>query len=236
MVSGGYAAAAQAGILVLTVFTLFLFIETDFTRHAGEFVAVILMAATGGLLIAAAQDLLVIFVGLELLSLGLYILTAFAKQSGKSAEGALKYYLFGGMSAAFLLFGFSYLYGLAGSTNLHQIMLAMYGPNAVNATPLLYVALVMITAGLGFKVAAVPFHLWAPDTYEGAPAPSAAFIASAAMRSAAENAEEMIDDLTLEANRVRQAEITQEILEVVGGAEALDSLRVAGLPLLATSN
>jgi hypothetical protein len=73
------------------------------------------------------------------------------------AEGALKYYLFGGMSAAFLLFGFSYLYGLAGSTNLHQIMLAMYGPNAVNATPLLYVALVMITAGLGFKVAAVPF-------------------------------------------------------------------------------
>ena len=119
-----------------------------------------------------------IFVGLELLSLGLYILTAFAKQSGKSAEGALKYYLFGGMSAAFLLFGFSYLYGLAGSTNLHQIMLAMYGPNAVNATPLLYVALVMITAGLGFKVAAVPFHLWAPDTYEGAPAPSAAFIAS----------------------------------------------------------
>ena len=105
-------------------------------------------------------------------------MTAFAKQSGKSAEGALKYYLFGGMSAAFLLFGFSYLYGLAGSTNLHQIMLAMYGPNAVNATPLLYVALVMITAGLGFKVAAVPFHLWAPDTYEGAPAPSAAFIAS----------------------------------------------------------
>jgi len=176
--SGGYAAAAQAGILVLTVFTLFLFIEADFTRHAAEFVAVILMAATGGLLIAAAQDLLVIFVGLELLSLGLYILTAFAKKSGKSAEGALKYYLFGGMSAAFLLFGFSYLYGLAGSTNLHQIMLAMYGPNAVNATPLLYVALVMITAGLGFKVAAVPFHLWAPDAYEGAPAPAAAFIAS----------------------------------------------------------
>ena len=90
----------------------------------------------------------------------------------------MKYYLFGGMSAAFLLFGFSYLYGLAGSTNLHQIMLATYGSNAVNASPLLYVALVMIAAGLGFKVAAVPFHLWAPDTYEGAPAPAAAFIAS----------------------------------------------------------
>ena len=76
------------------------------------------MAAAGGLIISAAQDLLVIFIGLELLSLGLYILTAFAKQSGKSAEAAMKYYLFGGMSAAFLLFGFSYLYGLTGSTNL----------------------------------------------------------------------------------------------------------------------
>jgi NADH-quinone oxidoreductase subunit N len=176
--TGGYSTVAQAGILVLTVLTLFLFIDSDFTRHAGEYVAVVLMAAAGGLLISSAQDLLVIFVGLELLSLGLYILAAFAKRSGKSAEGAMKYYLFGGMSAAFLLFGFSYLYGLAGSTNLHQIMLATYGSNAVNASPLLYVALVMVAAGLGFKVAAVPFHLWAPDAYEGSPAPSAAFIAS----------------------------------------------------------
>jgi NADH-quinone oxidoreductase subunit N len=130
------------------------------------------------LIIAAAQDLLVIFVGLELLSLGLYILTAFAKRSGASAEAAIKYYLFGGMSAAFLLFGFSYLYGITGSTNLHRVMLGIYTPHAVQAAPLLYVALVMIAAGLGFKVAAAPFHLWAPDAYEGAPAPGAAFIAS----------------------------------------------------------
>ena len=82
------------------------------------------------------------------------------------------------MSAAFLLFGFSYLYGITGSTNLHRIMLAMYGRNAFHAAPLVYVAAVMIAAGLGFKVAAAPFHLWAPDTYEGAPAPGAAFIAS----------------------------------------------------------
>jgi NADH-quinone oxidoreductase subunit N len=176
--AGGYSTVAQVGILVLTVLTLLLFIGSEFTKHAGEFVAVVLMAAAGGLLISSAQDLLVIFVGLELLSLGLYILAAFAKKSGKSAEGAMKYYLFGGMSAAFLLFGFSYLYGLAGSTNLHRIMLATYGSNAVNASPLLYVALVMVAAGLGFKVAAVPFHLWAPDAYEGSPAPSAAFIAS----------------------------------------------------------
>jgi NADH-quinone oxidoreductase subunit N len=176
--AGGYTAIAQVGILVLTVLTLFLFIGSDFTKHVGEFVSVVLMAATGGLLISAAQDLLVIFVGLELLSLGLYILTAFAKRSDKSAESAMKYYLFGGMSAAFLLFGFSYLYGLTGSTNLHQIMRALYATTANGSAPLLYVALVMVAAGLGFKVAAVPFHLWAPDTYEGAPAPAAAFIAS----------------------------------------------------------
>jgi NADH:ubiquinone oxidoreductase subunit 2 (subunit N) len=114
-------AAAQCGILVLTALTLLLLFDSAFTKHVGEFVAVVLMAAAGGLLIAAAQDLLVIFIGLELLSLGLYILTAFAKSSGKSAEAAMKYYLFGGMSAAFLLFGFSYLYGLSGSTNLYWI-------------------------------------------------------------------------------------------------------------------
>jgi NADH-quinone oxidoreductase subunit N len=173
--TGGFAQVAQTGILVLTALTLLLVIDSVVTRHVGEFVAVVLMAASGGLLIAAAQDLLVIFIGLELLSLGLYILTAFAKTSGKSAEAAIKYYLFGGMSAAFLLFGFSYFYGLSGSTNLLAIQrsIASSGPS-----PLFYLAWILVVAGLGFKVAAVPFHLWAPDTYEGAPAPAAAFIAS----------------------------------------------------------
>jgi NADH-quinone oxidoreductase subunit N len=175
LANGGGVAVAQIGILVLTALTLLLLIDSTFTRHVGEYVAVVLMAASGGLLVASARDLLVIFVGLELLSLGLYILTAFAKASGKSAEAAMKYYLFGGMSAAFLLFGFSYLYGLSGSTNLYWIQwnIAQSG-----ASPLFYVAWILIVAGLGFKVAAVPFHLWAPDTYEGAPASSAAFIAS----------------------------------------------------------
>ena len=175
LATGGFTAIAQVGILVLTVLTLLLLVDSVFTRHVGEFVAVVLMAATGGLIIAAAQDLLVIFVGLELLSLGLYIMTAFAKTSGKSAEAALKYYLFGGMSAAFLLFGFSYIYGLTGSTNIPDIQDAIFtqGPS-----PLLYIGWILVVAGLGFKVAAVPFHFWAPDTYEGAPAPAAAFIAS----------------------------------------------------------
>ena len=134
------AGAAQAGILVLTALTLLLLIDSRFTRHVGEFVAVVLMSAAGGLLISAAQDLLIIFLGLELLSLGLYILTAFAKQSGRSAESAMKYYLFGGMSAAFLLFGFSYLYGITGSTNLDQVMQAIHRSNGPSADPLLMVA------------------------------------------------------------------------------------------------
>lgn len=175
---GGATAVAQIAVLILTALTLLLMVDADFTRHVGEYVAVVLMSATGGMLIAAAQDLLVIFTGLELLSLGLYILTAFAKTSGRSAEGALKYYLFGGMSAAFLLFGFSYLYGITGTTNLPAIMRGIHHSGGPSFDPLLLVCLVMIAAGLGFKVAAVPFHLWAPDAYEGAPAPGAAFIAS----------------------------------------------------------
>lgn len=177
LASGGFASIAQVGVLALTILTLLLFVGSTFTRHAGEYVAVVLMAAAGGLLICAAQDLLIIFVGLELLSLGLYILTAFNKHSAQSAEAALKYYLFGGMSAAFLLFGFSYFYGLTGSTNLNRIFTALASGNA-GASPLLLVAIVLVITGLGFKVAAVPFHLWAPDAYEGAPAPAAAFIAS----------------------------------------------------------
>jgi NADH-quinone oxidoreductase subunit N len=171
----GPAPVAQIAILVLTAVTLLLLVDSHFTPNPGEYVAVVLMAAAGGLLISAAQDLLVIFIGLELLSLGLYILTAFAKKSGKSAEAAIKYYLVGGMSAAFLLFGFSYFYGLSGSTNLHEIQIAIMrqGPS-----PLFYLAWILVVAGLGFKIAAVPFHFWAPDTYEGAPAPAAAFIAS----------------------------------------------------------
>jgi NADH-quinone oxidoreductase subunit N len=116
-----------------------------------------------------------IFISLELTSLSLYILTAFNKRNVKSAEAALKYFLFGGMSAAFTLFGLSLLYGLSGATNLGQIAAALKGKGL---DPLLIVAIVMTVIGFGFKVAAVPFHLWAPDAYQGAPTPSAAFIAS----------------------------------------------------------
>ena len=168
-------AAAQIGILILTALVFFLSTNAKFSRNPGEFAAIVLLGTTGMLLVTAARDLLVIFVALELLSLSLYVLAAFAKSSAQSADAALKYYLFGGMSAALMLFGFSYLYGLTGTTNLNGIA-ASLATEAV--TPLLVVALVLVAAGLGFKVAAVPFHLWAPDTYHGAPAPVAALIAS----------------------------------------------------------
>jgi len=166
----------QIALLSLTIFTLLLSVDATFTQHVGEFVLLILVATAGTMFLAASQDLLVIFISLELLSLSLYTLAAFNKRSLQSWEAAIKYYLFGGMSAAFLLFGFSLLYGLSNSTSLTHIAGAIHGPSL---NPLLTIAIVTTTIGLGFKVAAVPFHFWAPDVYQEAPAPSAAFIASA---------------------------------------------------------
>ena len=162
-------------VLVMTVFTVLLSIDSKFTSHVGEYLSLILMAAAGMMFLVSSEDVLMIFVALELTSLSLYILTAFNKQNAKSAEAALKYFLFGGVAAAFTLFGLSLLYGLSGSTNLAEIAAALKGRGL---DPLLVVAIVMTVIGFGFKVAAVPFHLWAPDAYEGAPTPSAAFIAS----------------------------------------------------------
>ncbi len=162
-------------LLGLTIFTVLISIESKFTTHVGEYIALILLATVGMMFLVSAEDVLMIFVALELTSLSLYILTAFNKRNIKSAEAALKYFLFGGMAAAFMLFGLSLIYGLSGSTNLHAIAAALVGKGL---DPLLVVAIVMTVIGFGFKVAAVPFHLWAPDAYEGAPTPSAAFIAS----------------------------------------------------------
>ena len=165
----------KCALLAITIFTIFVSIETDFTSHIGEYFALILLAAIGMMFLVSSEDILMIFISLELTSLSLYILTAFNKRNVKSAEAALKYFLFGGMSAAFTLFGLSLLYGLSGATNLSRIAAALKGPGL---DPLLVVAIVMTVIGFGFKIAAVPFHLWAPDAYEGAPTPSAAFIAS----------------------------------------------------------
>ena len=168
--------ASRLGVLMLAWLTLTLTGSTARLRHPAEFVAIVLFATAGFTLMAAAQQLLVAFLALELASLSLYILAGFDKSRPESAEAALKYFLFGGMSAAFLLFGFSLIYGLTGSIELPQIahQLARQGQS-----PLLSLALVMVLVAFGFKAAAAPFHLWAPDVYEGAPVVSSALIASA---------------------------------------------------------
>ena len=165
----------QIALLVIAMLTLFLSVDSTFTDHVGEFVFLILLATTGMMFLVASQDLLVIFISLELLSLSVYILAGFDKHSPRSSEAALKYFLFGGMSAAFMLFGFSLLYGFSNSTNLVQIAGAIH---ASPLNPIVLLAIVTTVIGFGFKIAAAPFHFWAPDVYQGAPTPSAAFIAS----------------------------------------------------------
>lgn len=166
----------RLGVLVLASCTLGLLPGVTRLRNPAEYVAVLLFATTGFTVMAAAQQLLVAFLALELASLSLYVLTGFDKSRPDSAEAALKYFLVGGISAAFLLFGFSLIYGLTGSLALPEIADRL---RLVPANTLLVVALVMVLVGFGFKAAAAPFHLWAPDVYQGAPAPSAALIASA---------------------------------------------------------
>jgi NADH-quinone oxidoreductase subunit N len=167
--------ATRLGVLGLAALTLLL-TPTAALKNPAEYVAILLLATTGFTLMAAAQQLLVAFLALELASLSLYILAGFDKTRPESAEGALKYFLFGGISAAFLLFGFSLLYGLTGSIEFTEIAHQL---SAQGLSPLLVVGLVMILLAFGFKAAAAPFHLWAPDAYQGAPATSAALIASA---------------------------------------------------------
>ena len=165
----------QIALLVLTVFVLLLAADSRFTEHVGEFVLVVLFATMGMMFLVATRDILVVFLALELLSLSLYVLTGFDSRSRRGSEAALKYFFFGGMSTAFLLFGFSLLYGLTNSIDMSQIGAAVA---AMPVTPALVVALAATVAGLGFKIAAVPLHFWTPDVYEAAPAASTAFIAA----------------------------------------------------------
>ena len=168
---------SRAGILGLAFLALAATPGTLRLPHAAEYVALLLFATAGFTLMAATTSLLLGFVALELASLALYLLAGFDKARAESAEAALKYFLFGAVAAAFLLFGFSLLYGLTGALDLPGIA---RGLATQPASPLLMVAVVMVLVGFGFKAAAAPFHLWAPDVYQGAPAPAAALIASAA--------------------------------------------------------
>ena len=161
--------------LALALFTVFLARNDRTSRNPGEYLAMLLLATIGLMLLVGSEELLMIFIGLELTGLSLYVMAAFDKTDIRSAEAGLKYFLFGSTASAFTLFGISFIYGMSGTTSLAAIGQKLSsGP----VQPLLAAGIVMTLIGFAFKIAAAPFHLWAPDAYQGAPVPSAAFIAS----------------------------------------------------------
>ncbi|MEK9971173.1 MAG: NADH-quinone oxidoreductase subunit NuoN, partial [Ferrovibrio sp.] len=140
-----------------------------------EYPVLILLASTGMMMMVSANDLIALYLGLELQSLSLYVLAAFKRDSGRATEAGLKYFVLGALSSGMLLYGASMIYGFAGSTNFAQIAQALGGHASIG----LVVGIVFLVAGLAFKVSAVPFHMWTPDVYEGAPTPVTAFFAVA---------------------------------------------------------
>jgi len=148
-------------------------------NHLAEYYSLILLATAGMMLVASAYDLITIFVGLELASMSTYALVAFRKRDKRGAEAAVKYVIIGAFSSALALYGISILYGLAGTSNLEGINAAL----AVQGTELAtLLAIALVIAGFGFKVAIAPFHMWAPDVYEGAPSTVSALLASSSKK------------------------------------------------------
>jgi NADH-quinone oxidoreductase subunit N len=139
----------------------------------GEYIFLVLCATLGMMFMAAGTDLISIFIGLETMAIAFYILTGMLKPNRRSNEAAVKYFLLGTFSLGLLLYGMSLMYGFSGTTNLRAIAVALASQGRDGW---LVLAVIMIVAGVGFKIAAVPFHMWAPDVYEGAPTPITAFL------------------------------------------------------------
>jgi NADH-quinone oxidoreductase subunit N len=147
-----------------------------FGINRGEFHALTLFGTVGMMLMASSRDLILMFLALELMSICVYVLAGFNRDDARSGEGSLKYFLLGAFSSAFFLYGIALIFGATGSTNLSVI-----GPQlntGLASSPLFIVGAALLLIGLGFKVAAVPFHMWAPDAYDGSPTPVAAFMAT----------------------------------------------------------
>src|SRR5262249_4240601 len=143
-----------------------------------EFPVLMLFATSGMLLMISANDLISLYVSLELQSLALYVVAAFQRDSERSTEAGLKYFVLGALSSGMLLYGASMVYGFAGTTSFVGLAKAFSGLNGPVAVGLI-VGVVFVAAGLALKVSAVPFHMWTPDVYEGAPTPVTAFFAAA---------------------------------------------------------
>jgi len=144
---------------------------------AGEYYTLMLFATAGMMLMATATDLLVIFLALEVMSLAVYVLTGIRRDSPASTEAAFKYFLLGAFASAFFLYGIAFTYGLTGSTRLDRIG-SLMAAQAMSPAPTQFLALGLLIVGFGFKVSAVPFHMWTPDAYEGAPPAVTAFMST----------------------------------------------------------
>ena len=158
--------------------------EPGAVDRRGEYAGLILLSTTGMMLVAGAGNLIVLFIGIELLSVSLYILCALETWRERSLESGLKYLIVGAVGSAFLLYGLSFLYGSMGSTSLAEIGAQLRGAGSITDEPFLAVAMALIIVGLGFKASAVPFHMWTPDVYQGAPTPVTAFMATATKAAA----------------------------------------------------
>ncbi len=174
-------------LVILFAAAVSILLSLDFIRarelQPGEYLALLLASATGMSLMTLANDLIVIFLALEILSLALYILSGFWRSSKASLEAGMKYFLLGAFSSAFFLYGIAFVYGATGTTNLTKIATALGQAGAGNNT-LLLIGAGLLIVGFGFKVALVPFQWWTPDVYEGAPTPITAFM-SVATKAAA---------------------------------------------------
>ena len=146
-------------------------------EDVGEYYYFYLPATLGAMVVASSADLIMLFVGLELLSITTYVMVGMRKRVSVASEAAFKYIVMGGISSAFILYGMSFMYGLTGSTNLLEINLALRDGGIDAFAGLLYVSFFLMLTGLGFKIAAAPFHAWAPDVYQGAATPVAAYLA-----------------------------------------------------------
>src|SRR3990167_914422 len=164
------------GLFLLTAAVVIL-MTREVLRHLivnlGAFYMLLFTALLGMLVLASVNDLLMLFIGLELLTFSLYIMAAYLKTDARSIEAGMKYLILGSVSSGFLVYGIALLYGATGTTRFPEIA-AAFASAPVSATAL--AGCVLVLAGLGFKIAAVPFHLWLPDVYEGAPTPVVAFL------------------------------------------------------------
>jgi NADH-quinone oxidoreductase subunit N len=148
----------------------------------GEGYVMVLFAASGMMILAAARDLMLVFLGIELMSIAVYVLAGLNRRSARAAEASLKYFLMGAFATGFLLYGIALVYGATGSTSYATIRSVLAGE--VVPSPMLLVGIGLLVVGFGFKVAAVPFHMWTPDVYEGAPTAYTAFMAAAVKAAA----------------------------------------------------